>query len=201
VYKALVDAQEESLNGLYDFGSLLVQQIRVAAKKEGTEELYQLAQIDPPKKPSARSEAPIPTGLATSTTTSGDVVLTFEGSKAGGVLFEVQRQLQPIAGQPGAWAHVATIGQKEFVDTAVPSGLAAVNYRVRTQLTTGILSEWSYPAPLYFGNGNQAVAIPSAAQSVQDESTPETDGGESLTIEDAQKLKDAQTAKGADKAG
>ena len=35
-YKALVDAQDEALDALYDFGSLLVQQIRVAAKKDGT---------------------------------------------------------------------------------------------------------------------------------------------------------------------
>lgn len=47
------------------------------------------------------------------------MVLSFERSKAGGVLFEVQRQLQPIGQQPGAWDTLATIGQKEHVDTAV----------------------------------------------------------------------------------
>ncbi|MFI4916807.1 MAG: hypothetical protein ACIAS6_09925 [Phycisphaerales bacterium JB060] len=202
-YRAKVDAQDEAIDALYDFASLLVQQIRVAAKKDGTDNLYVLAQIEPPKKPASRTDAPIPTNLRTTSTTSGDVVLTFEGSKAGGVLFEVQRQLQPIGQQPGAWDTLATIGQKEHVDTAVPSGLAAVSYRVRTQLTTGILSQWSYPAPFYFGNGNQAAPVQAAAQSAQADAAPESGegDGQNLTIDDAQQLKDAQTAKGKGKAG
>jgi hypothetical protein len=203
-YKAKVDAQDEAIAALYEFASLLVQQIRVAAKKDGTDELYVLAQIDPPKKPASRTEAPIPTNLATTSTTTGDVVLRFEGSKAGGVLFELQRQLQPIGQQPGGWDTLATIAQKEYVDGAVPSGLAAVRYRVRTQLTTGILSQWSYPAPFYFGNGNQAATAQAAAPQAAADATPDAGGGEGgdgLTIDDAQQLKDAQTAKGKPKAG
>ncbi|UYV13786.1 MAG: hypothetical protein NCW75_05750 [Phycisphaera sp.] len=194
-YRAKVDAQDEAIGALYEFGSLLVQQIRVAAKKDGTNQLYQLAQIDPPKPATPRTEAPIPTDLRTTNTTSGDIELSFKGSKAGGAVFEVQRQLREVGQQPGAWGYVATIGEKRYVDTAVPSGLAQISYRVRTQLTTGVLSQWSYPAPFYFGNGQQSEAT--GAQ----QATAESDGGETLTIEDAQALKDAQTAKGSAKAG
>ncbi|MFI4917551.1 MAG: hypothetical protein ACIAS6_13725, partial [Phycisphaerales bacterium JB060] len=69
-YKALVDAQEEALNALQSFGSLLVQQIRINARKEGTDELYVLAQIDPRKKATPRTEAPIPTDLQLRSTTN-----------------------------------------------------------------------------------------------------------------------------------
>ncbi|MEQ9096804.1 MAG: hypothetical protein RIE32_11135 [Phycisphaerales bacterium] len=204
-YRAKVDAQDEAIDALYDFTSLLVQQIRVAARKDGTNELYQLAQIDPPKKATPRTEAPIPTNLATDTTTSGQVVLTFKGTKTGGSVFEVQRQLVPVGELPGPWQQLGTIGTKEFTDQNVPSGMAQINYRVRTVLTTGIVSQWSFPAPFYFGSGNQATPVQAAAaQSAQSEpvdAAPEGDGQEPLTIEGAQQLKDAQTAKGKPKAG
>ena len=202
-YRAKVDAQDEAIAALYEFASLLVQQIRVAAKKNGTNELYQLAQIEPPRKPTARTEAPIPTNLSTDSTTSGQVVLTFQGSKAGGVVFEVQRQLVPVGELPGPWQPLGTIGTKEFTDQNVPSGMAQINYRVRTILTTGIVSQWSLPAPFYFGSGNQATppAARSAAEAAETAPTPQAESGQGLTIEDAQALKDAQTAKGKDKAG
>ncbi|MGD1916703.1 MAG: hypothetical protein ACFCBV_11020, partial [Phycisphaerales bacterium] len=196
-YRAKVDAQAEALDALNSFASLLVQQIRVAAKKSGTNELYQLALIDPPKPATPRSEAPIPTNLATDTTTSGQIVLTFKGSKAGGVVFEVQRQLVSIGELPGAWEPLGTIGNKEFVDENVPSGLAQINYRVRSVLTTGIVSQWSFPAPFYFGSGNQTTQT----QSVTQEARGGSDEGDGLTIEDAQALKDAQSAHGSAQAG
>ncbi len=166
------------------------------AKTTGDPDVYARAQIDPPRSGTPRSEAPIPTNLSTDTTTSGDVVFTFAASKAGGAVFEVQRQLVPVGELPGAWQSLGTIGDKEYVDSNVPTGLAQINYRVRTILTTGIVGQWSFPAPFYFGSGNQET--PQAAQSA---ATSDPEGGETLTIEDAQALKDAQTAKGKDKAG
>ncbi|OAB60711.1 hypothetical protein AY599_25145 [Leptolyngbya valderiana BDU 20041] len=179
------------------------------AKTTGDPDVYARAQIDPPRDRTPRSEAPIPTNLSTDTTTSGDVVFTFKASKAGGAVFEVQRQLVPVGELPGAWQSLGTIGDKEYVDQNVPSGLAQINYRVRTILTTGIVGQWSFPAPFYFGSGNQATlpvqaaqaAAAHTAQSEPVDAAPEGDGQEPLTIEDAQQLKDAQTAKGKGKAG
>ncbi|MEQ8844590.1 MAG: hypothetical protein RIB58_07020 [Phycisphaerales bacterium] len=82
----------------------------------------------------------------------------------------------------------------------MPNGLAQINYRVRTVLTTGIVSQWSFPAPFYFGSGNQATPVQAAAQTAA-HAEPEGQADETLTIEDAQALKDAQTAKGKPKAG
>ncbi|MEQ8316261.1 MAG: hypothetical protein RIE77_10330 [Phycisphaerales bacterium] len=75
-------------------------------------------------------------------------------------------------------------------------GLEWIAYQVATRLTTSVVSDWSDEKTFNFGTiGNQNPASTSAPTS----SGP--DGGETLTIEDAQQLKDAQTAKGADKAG
>ncbi len=198
-YKALVDAQEESMNGLYDFGSLLVQQIRVAAKKEGTEELYHLAQIDPPKKPSSRTEAPIPTNLQLRSTTNGNLVLTFEANKGQGSVFVIQRRYKTLAGVVSGFQYMDTTGEKSWTDTAVPGGIEWIAYQVATRLTTNVVSDWSDEKTFNFGTiGNQNPPA-AAAQTAATDGEP--DGDESLTIEDAQALKDAQTAKGAEKAG
>ena len=192
VYRAKVDAQDEALGALYDFGSLLVQQIRVAAKKDGTNELYQLAQIEPATKAAARTEAPIPTNLQLRSTTNGNLVLTFEANKGQGSVFVIQRRFKTIDGVVSDFQYMDTTGEKAWTDTDVPGGLEWIAYQVATRLTTNIVSDWSDEKTFNFGTiGNEGPAT----------SAPEADGGESLTIEDAQALKDAQTAKGADKAG
>jgi hypothetical protein len=160
------------------------------AKATGDLGVYARAQLAPPKDATPRDEAPIPTNLATTSTTSGDVELRFRGSKAGGVVFIIQRQLVPIGATDAPWQYADTVAEKVWVDQAIPGGLARVSYRVRTKLTNGVLSQWSYPVPFYFGTGSGA------------QSAAASGGGDTgATIEDARALKDAQTAKGKDKAG
>lgn len=163
------------------------------AKTTGDPGVYSRARIDPPKSRSPRDEAPIPTNLATTSTTSGDVELTFTGSKAGGAVFIIERQLVPIGATDAPWQYADTVAEKAWVDTAIPGGLARVSYRVRAKLTNGVLSQWSYPVPFYFGTGS--------GQGAQASASSDGAGGDGVTIEDAQALKDAQTAKGAEKAG
>ncbi|MCW5757137.1 MAG: hypothetical protein KIT54_07875 [Phycisphaeraceae bacterium] len=195
-YRAAVDLQDESIEALYNFGSLLVQQIRVAAKKDGTDTIYALAKIDPPKDRTPRTVAPVPTGLSIRATSFGDLTLTFEANKGLGSVFIIERQTRPIGGQPGTWVYADTISEKAWTDNNVPNGVASVRYRVRTKLTNGVLSDWSDDKGFFFGtSGNQAA--PTQAQQA---SGGGGGGGQSLTIEDAQALKDAQTAKGAMKA-
>jgi hypothetical protein len=198
--KAKVDLQDEAIDDLYSFGSLLVQQIRVAAKKEGTDTLYAVAKIDPPKKPGSRTEAPIPTDLRIRASTFGDLVLAFEANKGLGSVFIIERQTRTIGGQPGPWTYATTTSEKSWTDSSVPNGVASVRYRVRTKLTNGVLSDWSEDKGFFFGTSDNQVAQP-LTQTPQSGDTGEPDGGESMTIEQAQALKDAQTAKGAEKAG
>ncbi|MEQ9097357.1 MAG: hypothetical protein RIE32_13965 [Phycisphaerales bacterium] len=199
-YKAMVDAQDEALNALYDFGSLLVQQIRVNAKKDGTDELYQLAQIDPPRKATPRTEAPIPTNLALRSTTNGNLVLTYEANKGQGSVFVIQRRYKTLDGVVSSFQYMDTTGEKEWTDTDVPGGLEWIAYQVATKLTTNVVSDWSDEKTFNFGTiGNQNPQASGQASTTSEGGGG--DGGEGLTIEDAQQLKDAQTAKGSEKAG
>lgn len=196
--KAKVDLQDQAIDQLYAFGSLLVQQIRVAAKKEGTDTLYAVAKIDPPKKPTSRTDAPVPTNLTLRNTTNGNLVLSFEASKGQGSVFVIQRQYKAVGGQPTQYEYMDTTTEKTWTDTSVPNGLEWIGYQVATKLTNGVVSDWSDRKDFNFGGvGNQAPTTQAQASA----EGGEPDGGETLTIEQAQALKDAQTAKGAEKAG
>ncbi|MEQ8845086.1 MAG: hypothetical protein RIB58_09550 [Phycisphaerales bacterium] len=200
VYRAKVDAQDEAIAGLYDFGSLLVQQIRVAAKKDGTNELYQLAQIEAPKKPTPRGEAPIPTDLVLRSTTNGKLVLSYEANKGQGLVFVIQRRYETVDGVVTGFEYQDTTAEKAWTDNSVPGGLKWVGYQVAARLTNNVLSDWSDEKQFNFGTiGNQNPAASAKAGAGEPDAGPK--GGQTITIEDAQKLKDAQTAKGAEKAG
>ena len=114
-----------------------------------------------------------------------------------GTVFLLQRQIVAEGGTIGDWTELATLSEKRYLDEHVPTGIRQVNYRVRAQTTNGVLSPWSFPVPFYLGTGGGA----GASASTQAASSGGPDGGESITIEDAQQLKDAQTAKGKGQAG
>ncbi|MFI4915262.1 MAG: hypothetical protein ACIAS6_01995, partial [Phycisphaerales bacterium JB060] len=147
-------------------------------------------------------EAPIPTDLQLRSTTNGNLVLTFEANKGQGSLFVIQRRYKTLDGVVTGFQYMETTGEKTFTDTDVPGGIEWIAYQVATRLTNNVLSDWSDEKTFNFGTiGNQNPAPVQGQQASGDSGGGGGDGGEGLTIEEAQQLKDAQTAKGADKAG
>ncbi|MEQ8317295.1 MAG: hypothetical protein RIE77_06875 [Phycisphaerales bacterium] len=166
----------------------LVGQVDGFARATEDESVYDKASIPKPKDPEPRTEAPVPAMLALRSTTNGNLVLTFEANKGQGSVFVIQRRYETVDGVASDFQYQDTTGEKAWTDTSVPGGLKWIGYQVATRLTNNVLSDWSDEKQFNFGTiGSES---------------PVTGGGEeSLTIEDAQALKDAQTAKGADKAG
>ena len=185
-----VDALRGTLGGL-------VTQVDGFAKATKDQSVYVRAEIPEPAPRTPRSEADTPTDLSTISQTDGSVLVSFEANKGAGTVFLLQRQIVLDGGVYGNWADLATLSEKQYLDEDVPTGVRLVNYRVRAQTTNGVLSPWSFPVPFYLGTGGGSSSATASATAT----TPSPDGGESLTIEDAQKLKDAQTAKGKPKAG
>ena len=162
------------------------------AKTSGDPDVYARAQIDPPKTRSPREDAPIPAGIEVDATTDGALEVTFKATKGGGAVFIIERQLVASGGVTGPWQYATTSAEKRWLDADVPQGLDEVRYRIRTKLTNGVLSQWSSPVPFFFGTGSSSASGSTTA------SAAEADG---LTIDDAQALRDAQTAKGKPQAG
>lgn len=109
------------------------------------------AQIPAPKEPSPRQAPPQPTVRPLRIIDNGSVVFSWEVTSGGGAIYEVQRQIVPLEGSAGPWGTIAIIGEKQFVDEAVPVGVLAVNYQARARISTGIASPWSTSATFNFG--------------------------------------------------
>ncbi len=172
----------------------LVTQIDGYAKATADESVYVKASIPEPRPKTPRSEAPVPTGLALRNTTNGELVLTYEANKGQGSVFVIQRRVKPIGQDAQPFTYMDTTGEKAWTDSSVPGGVEWIGYQVATKLTNNVRSDWSDERVFNFGTVGGESVSESAVQSGGE-------GGETLTIEDAQALKDAQTAKGADKAG
>ena len=189
---AIKDQQVDSLRTV--MGGL-VTQIEGFARATQDQSVYTKASIPAPKDPTPRTEAPVPANLALRSTTNGKLVLTFEANKGQGSVFVIQRRYQTVDGVETNFQYQDTTAEKTWTDENVPGGLKWVGYQVATRLTNNVLSDWSDEKQFNFGTvGNQ-----NPAQTAADAGGPS--GGDGLTIDEAQKLKDAQAAKGAGKAG
>lgn len=118
--------------------------------------VYTRAGIAPPSPRTPRDETPTPGSVATKVRTDGTITFSFKVRSGGGATYEIQRQDTPLAGEPGPWDYLATVGKKKFLDPSVPVGLRSVSYRVRATLSNGVSSEWSEPSIAYFGNAGSA---------------------------------------------
>lgn len=143
---------EELLSGLIDM-------IEGFAKSTKDPSVYALAGIPEPKKPASRTEAPVPTELATRITSSGAVVFSFKVAAGGGANFPVQRRSIALDGQTSPWIDLGVAdSDKRYEDMAANAGVAAYIYRVATRLTTGVQSDWSEWSVASFGIEDEALA-------------------------------------------
>lgn len=156
----------------------LVRKIRFFATQQADPDaVYALAQIPPPKDREALPKPPVPTNLRVTLDTQGRAVLKFDGSRYGSTIFAVQRQTVPLAGQPGAWADVKTIQEREFTDTTTPAGVAGVNYRVRAERPVGV-SAYSSPVGLPLGAGGNQQFVATSDQAVAGAIAPSEPSGQ-----------------------
>lgn len=114
------------------------------AKSTGNPEVYALAGIAAPKKPSARTEAPVPTDPRTIVTPGGNVIFRFSVVTGGGAVYPVQRRTITLEGFNGPWTDMGfATTLKSFTDNNAQAGVAGYAYRAATRLTNGVQSEWS----------------------------------------------------------
>lgn len=129
----------------------LMRTIDAYADNTGDPGVWSRASIPAPRTGGERPAPPQPTALSTQLVDNGSVLFAWEVASGGGAMYEVQRQIVPVDAAPGPWQTIAFIGQKRFVDEAVPVGVAAVNYQVRVRISTGA-SPWSLTSTASFGS-------------------------------------------------
>lgn len=122
------------------------------ARNTNDPDVWARAQVPAPKDPTPRQAPPAPTLDPVQLVDNGSVAVSWEVTTGGGAVYEVQRQVVPVGAAPGAWQTISILGEKRFIDEAVPVGVAAVNYQVRARISTGA-SPWSLTATANFGTG------------------------------------------------
>ncbi|MEQ8843499.1 MAG: hypothetical protein RIB58_01495 [Phycisphaerales bacterium] len=157
------DNTEDYLAGLIDI-------IDGFAKSTKDPSVYALAGIPEPKKPASRTEAPVPTDIATRITSNGTVIFSFKVAAGGGATYPVQRRIIRLDGTTTPWQDAGLANTlKRYEDNSSQAGVAAYIYRASTRLNTGVQSEWSEWAVANLGLEPEvlAEAVAKAKQSEQ----------------------------------
>jgi hypothetical protein len=176
--KAATAAKRQAIKALEGVFAADVATIDAYAMSTKDPSVYQRAQIDAPKDPSEREAPPRPVVEIPVLLSGGRVRFEFAVTSGGGAQYQIERRDTPVGGPAGPWVRLDTVGEKFYVDEAVPNGLLKAEYRVRAQISTGAASDWSIPAPFDFGTqGSQAGPMATAGSIVPVKATDQKGAG------------------------
>lgn len=140
---------------LEEFGAGLVKTIKAYADATNSTTVYSLASIPPPAKPGPLGPPEMPSDVRASLNNNGQVEIKWNGSRAGGTSFRIERNIFPIGGTPSNWQLIDVVEERSYIDSNVPQGLAMALYRVIAQRAGG-MSVASEPGQVIFGTGSSA---------------------------------------------
>lgn len=144
-------ARRQAIKALEAIIGADVDTIDAYAKATKDPGVYLRAQIPAPKEAVERPAPPRPEVEIPVLLSGGSVRFEFVVTSGGGAQYQIERRDTPIGQAAGPWVRQDTIGEKFYIDQAVPTGLLKTEYRVRAQISTGAASDWSIPAPFDFG--------------------------------------------------
>lgn len=160
--RAATIEKQDALGELRTLGGQLIKIIRAFAIQTDDPGVYAAAGIPAPKQPEPISPVN-PSDLTFRLDTSGALEVRWKGVKSNGTMFTVWRSVTPGPNEPATpLAPLASVGEKEFLDTTIPPGAVSATYVIRAlkgnQVTGG-----SAPATVNFiyslDNGQQQLAI------------------------------------------
>ncbi len=147
-----------AMDTMRSFGGDLVKTIRTYAETTGDNEVYTLSDVPPIAPPTPVGAPATPTDLTAVINNFGEIKTEWKGSRAAGTQFILQRQMKAVDGTLGEWTYAGSSTTNDYTDNAVPTGFAAVSYRVYAQRPGGT-SDASGTTTLNFGiGGSQAVS-------------------------------------------
>ena len=149
--KSATVALEQAMQTLRTLGGDLVKAIRTTAEVTGNPAIYTLSNLPPPATPSPLGAPPIPTNFSAVLNNAGEIELRWTCTRVGGTSFTIQRS---ITGAPNSWSIIGTSEKATFTDSAVPVGLASIQYRVIASRSGGS-STPTAPSVVLFGNTSQ----------------------------------------------
>jgi hypothetical protein len=146
----------DSITSMRSLGGDLVKTIRAFAETTGDDNVYTLASVPPIAPPAPLGKPPAPTGVTASINSFGYGFIEWNGTRAGGTAFILERQMTALDGTASAWAYAGTSTTEDYTDTTIPTGFKAVTYRVFATRPAGN-SPVVTANPIFFGiDGGQS---------------------------------------------
>lgn len=150
--KSATLAENNALAETRELASTMLSIIRAYAATQADPNVYVLANIPPPATPTPAPAPTPPASLYATINNDGNGVITWKAKKINGDFYTLERW----DSASDEWSTVAIQNAKKYIDTTVPSGVASVQYRVRSHRGTQV-SESSEPAVIIFGTQSQAA--------------------------------------------
>ena len=154
--QAWYDAQE----AMRDKAAEYIKTIKAYAGTTNNPNVFNIAQIPPPKAPSAGTAPATPTSLTATLLNSGAIQLDWKANITNGVACTIWRRF----GSEANMEQIGTVsGAKSFIDASLPVGTdtaSGVWYQVRAE-RIGLVSDFSEPIFVRFG----AIATPNSGES------------------------------------
>ena len=141
---------KESIASMRSLGGDLVKTIRAFAETTGDDNVYTLASIPPVAPPTPLGKPPAPTAVKASINSYGYGLIEWNGTRAGGTAFILERQMTALDGTAGDWTYAGTSTTEDYTDTTIPTGFKAVTYRVFATRPAGN-SPVVTANPIFFG--------------------------------------------------
>ena len=164
--RAATNTQKDTNDIMYNFGADLIKTIRAFAQTTNNDAVYNDAAIPPPSPPTPLGPPATPKNVNAQLNTAGEIVLTWDATREGGTSFIIERS---TASATGPWTMIGSVEAVDFTDTAVPTGLNSVSYRITANRSAGS-STPTAAVTVPFGNTGSSNSSNSTA------------GGEDLTL-------------------
>lgn len=148
--KTATQSWYDAHNAMRDKAGEYIKTIKAYAGTTNNPNVFNLAQIPPPKAPTTGTAPPTPTSVSATLLNSGAIQLDWKGNITNGVVFTIWRRF----GTEANMEQIGTVsGAKSFIDSTLPVGTqtaSGVWYQVRAE-RIGLTSDFSEPIFVRFG--------------------------------------------------
>ena len=126
---AATQAFHDAVAAMTEAGTIVIQQVKTKAAGDGNDDVYPLAMLPAPARPSRVPPPGMPSGFSATLRPNGSLLLKWRCKNpagSSGTMYQVARRV----GEHGVFEGVGVVGVKSFVDATVPAGVASVTYQI-----------------------------------------------------------------------
>lgn len=161
VAKQLLGDADIAINAMAEKGAVIIEGARLKAKATGNESVYTMAGLPIPSTPAHKGDPGTPYAYKLELQPDGSLKMKFKCNNpvgTTGTIYHVYRQIDD-----GAFVYLGGSGQKQFVDTTIPTGVTKLTYKIQAVRSNaiGVCGEFTVKFGPNSSGGMTATLAPS----------------------------------------